>query len=397
MLCLLILAFACTDKAPDDGATDSGSASDGGASDGGDTTADAACLDAWVDGTWDLVPDGPATQIHTSTAWDGSQQWYAWAVPDALGSHFDIWLAAVDCAGDVTVAPVEVTQSDDNELDPALAAGVDGVLVAWTSDRGAGADNLDIRLRAFDPDGAPRTDAADLVAERSGVVVTGNATLPQVATTSSGFHLAGSWGHADATAFQAFALELDADGAAVGAATDLGEGDNAGQLYVAIAGAGAAHAWTETHTTTLQDEVRLREGSSVTTLGEGTRPSAATTPAGTWVAWDDDAGAVLLRGPDGVVTTPDLDGGFRHSARLAAHGDALALSWMAVESGVYNTLYLAWLGPDGSVQATEALASDVVGVYGSELVLVDADHALAAWTEGSNPDFRARSARRTRP
>lgn len=389
---VLLGVVACGDETHDDGdaGTVATSSTGGMAGQGGAGGGAPSCLDIWVDTTMEPDPSGPNTQIHGTSTFDGAHVWMAWSRPDGA-SLFDVWLAAFACDGTMAVAPLEVTQSDDNELDPVMAVSGDRLLVAWMSDNGTGIDNLDIRYRVFGLDGAPLTDAIELQASRGGVAVTGNALSPSVAATTGGFILAGSWGHADALGFQAFAVKLDRDGVVQGDADDGELNPAVGQTAVAVAvdGDDVFLAWQEDTTSTAPVAKTARLGDPAALLADpGARPHVAPGP---WHAWDGDGADIVVMPPGGTAMPLGLSG-FVHSPRIERADGESVLLWLEVVSGIQNRVHVAPLGSDGSLGPLHTLASeDVPSVYPVDLTLVDATHAVVVYQDGASPDFRLKA------
>ncbi|MFT5680308.1 MAG: hypothetical protein ACI8RZ_001214 [Myxococcota bacterium] len=374
---MLLFLFACNGSPDDTGPIDDDALSD--------------CLSVWSDQLTEPDIDGPDTQIHGTSAFDGGGVWVAWSRPNDA-STFDIWLTRVGCDGTTDIAPIAVTDSADNELDPSIIVSGDRLLVAWSTSTSGG---LGIRHRLYDLTGIPLTPTTDLAASRDGVAVTGNASSPRLAALSDGFLLAGFWGHDDAPAFQAFSVELDLDGAIRGEATD-GELDaDNGQTAVDVAVSGGGDvvlAWQEDSTTsTAPIAYQADAGESATLLGSpGARPAVAIATSGTWSAWDTDDGTVWIRPPSGADFALDLDG-FSHSARLAPRSDGVVALTMTVDDGLYNALSLSSITADGTVStiALDTLAAPAV--YGVDVTMVGADHAVVVWQEGDSPAFRLRA------
>lgn len=378
MLWMALALLACSSTPPP---ADSG---DEGGEDGL-----ARCLEDWSDGLREIDPAGPDTQIHSEVAFDGSRLWFAWNRPND-DATFDVWGSIVGCDGAGIREPTPVSDSRDNEIDPTLAFAGGRALVAWTGSAGGG---LDIRARVLDADGAPATAVAAFAGTRGGAPVTGNATLPALATTGDAFVLAGSWGHPDAPAFQAFVATLDVDGQPIGDADDVELDRDHGQTYVDVAVVGEAPrvVWQEDRVDTATASAWLgAPGEAPSLLGEpGYRPAVVADAAGVWAAWDDNAGAVFLRTPEGADLELDLGAGFHHSPQLAAADGTVALLVLEVESGIYNRLRLVRLSASGVVAELPVSASGVPSVYEASLTLVDGQHAVVAWQEGDNPAFRA--------
>ena len=350
------------------------------------------CLAAWSDGITEPDATGPDTQIHATSAFDGEQVWVAWNRPDG-GSYFDVFLARMDCAGALTFGPVEVSQTDQSELDPVLAVSGDRLMVAWSSDSGMGTDNLDIRYRLYDLDGAPQTEVIELAADRDGAPVTGNATLPALAATDDGFLMAGSWGHDDSPAFQAFVVSVDRDGQVLGEATDGEVDDTYGQLYTTVTeqGGGPWLAWQED---SVASTAPTLVGGPLGTPGElatpGARPDVAVGPDGLWLAYDTDAGEIVVQTPGGSEAR--LTGGFVHSASIVAHDGGAVVLGMDLISGVSNRITLWQVDLQGQVVGYHTLSTDsAVSVYGTDLTLIDDTHAVVVYQDGVNPAFRVKA------
>ena len=116
---------------------------------------------------------------------------------------------------------------------------------------------------------------------------------------------------------------------------------------------------------------------------------SAGTAAGSWQAWDDNAGTVYVQPPSGDTFALALGAGLHHSVRLTASGDTVAALVMTVDTGIYNLLRLVVLDEEGIVAERPLSATAAPSVYEASLTLVDGQHAVVAWQEGENPAFRA--------
>lgn len=361
--------------------------------DGLDPTSAPDCASLWVDGLTEPDPDGPDTQIHGTSLFDGEHLWMAWNRPDGQG-QFDIWMQRVGCDGAVDVGPFEVTATDDSELDPVLAVSGDRLLVAWSSDNGMGPANLDIRLRVYDLDGNAVTEPADLEPSRDGAELTGNVWLPSVAPREGGFWLAGSWGHEESPAFQAFAVALDLDGVPVEDGVD-GEVDPVfGQTYASIreGGGEVQLVWQEDSVDSVEPALVggvLEAPSALVT--PGARPKLAHGSSGWWMAYDTGAGDVAVRTPGGDDVV--IDGlPFHHSPSIVATDDGAVVLAMELLSGVSNALTIWQVDLDGQVVHTHGLETDsAVSVYGVDLTAVDDQHLLVVYQDGENPAYRLKA------
>ncbi|TNE92551.1 MAG: hypothetical protein EP330_01000 [Deltaproteobacteria bacterium] len=359
-----------------------------------DTASGPGCTALFASALTEPDASGPNTQIHPTSTFDGEHVWVAWNRRDS-GSGFDVWVARMDCAGIVDVGPLEVTDSDDNELDPVIAVSGDRVLVAWTSDNGVGPDNLDIRYRVLDVDGNPVGGVQELTASRNGQPVTGNATMPAVDGIEGGFVLAGSWGHEDSPAFQAFAVALGLDGQVLAEAED-GELDaEFGQTDVSVAAfAGDTHLiWQEDSTTSTAPAVRaVTLGGVATQVADvGGRPDVDAGPDGVWQVWDDDAGGVGVRMPVGSQQLLRTEGTL-HSASVASFSGGAFVTAMEQVSGIANKIVLWRLDTQGSVIDEHTFSTEgAVSIYTVDVTAVDADRALVVYADGANPDFRIKA------
>jgi hypothetical protein len=355
-------------------------------------TAD-VCLAQWSDGLTEPDETGPDTQIHATSVFDGEHLWVAWNRRDS-GTKFDIWLERIACDGTVNVGPIEVTNTNDSELDPVLAISGDRLLVAWTSDNGVGPNNLDIRTRVYDLDGNPLTDPTDVAGTRAGAPNPGNALFPALAATADGFLLAGSWGHDDAPAFQAFVAPLDLDGNAVGDAIDGQLDPDHGQTYVAIATHdGTTQAlWQEdaVGSDTLSLEGGLL-GSAAPIAAPAARADVSHGPDGFWQAWDDDSGIVYAKPPQGAPTR--ISGpSFEHSPSVVATADGSMILSMELVGSISNRIKLRRLDVNGDVTYEHSLQTEgAVSIYGVDLTVVDDQHAVVVYQDGENPAFRVKA------
>ncbi len=374
---MLFLLLACKGSPEDTGAIEDEALND--------------CLALWSDQITEPDLDGPDTQIHGTSTFDGSGVWVAWSLPNDANT-FDIWLTRLGCDGTTDIAPLAVTDSPDNELDPAIIVSGDRLLVAWSTSTSSG---LGIRHRLYDLTGAPLTEPTDLVASRDGVVVTGNASSPRLAARSDGFMLAGFWGHDDATAFQAFSVALDLDGAIQGEAVDAELDTEFGQTAVdlAVRDDDAILVWQEDSTTsTAPSAWQAAAGEAAIPLGEpGARPAVAVTDAGVWSAWDTDSeGTIWIRPPSGADLSLDLSG-TAHSPRLVPRRDGVVALSMTIDDGIYNALSLSTIDADGTIQTIPLDTVGAPSVYGVDVTMIGADHAVVVWQEGENPAFRLRA------
>ncbi len=292
------------------------------------------------------------------------------------------------------MGPFEVTATDDSELDPVLTVSGDRLLVAWSSDNGMGPANLDIRLRVYDLDGNAVTEPADLEPSRGGAPTTGKVWLPSVAPRDGGFWLAGSWGHEESPAFQAFAVALDLDGVPVEDGVD-GEVDPVfGQAYASIreGGGEVQLVWQEDSVDSVEPALVGGVLEAPTALvTPGARPKLAHGPSGWWMAYDTGAGDVAVRTPAGADVV--LDGlPFHHSPSIVATDDGAVVLAMELLSGVASALTIWQVDVDGQVVHRHGLETEsAVSVYGVDLTAVDDQHLLVVYQDGESPAFRLKA------
>ncbi|MCO4745260.1 MAG: hypothetical protein KC912_10770 [Proteobacteria bacterium] len=352
------------------------------------------CAEQWPSGVTAPDADGPDTQFHGTSAFDGEHIWMAWNRRDSA-SGFDIWLARLGCDGSMELGPFEVTDTDNLELDPVLAVHPSGVLVAWGSDNGQGSANLDVRYRIYDLEGAPQTDVIELEHTRGGVTVVGNVTQPDVQADGAGFLMAASRGHDDAPGFQAFGIPIDLDGTA-GQAIDAQLDATFGQTEVALAldGSAAHLIWQEDSTTSTEPSVSagvLGENDGAEVATPGARPDITVGSGGVWQTFDTDSGSVVVLPPSAPQLTLS-ETGLLHSPSIVAAGDGAFLVAMEQVTGVFNRLHVYKIGADGAVAASTTLATEgAPSPYGVDITAIDDSHVVVVYQDGPSPDFRLKA------
>jgi hypothetical protein len=171
-------------------------------------------------------------------AWTGS------ATTDDLGIHYAVLAADGSLTVDATRLDTDRKGLRNEPSICALAGG--GYVVAWSQDsKEAVADNLRIRFRRIDPEGAP-VEAEDV---RVLTEVPGNHWLARVACDpDGGFAIAGVRPDTDGVTFGAFVQRYDADGQPTGPAIPVNTKPDGGQTYPAIglgSGGLAVVAWDD--------------------------------------------------------------------------------------------------------------------------------------------------------
>lgn len=384
----------------------------------------------------DLLPGVPAPLIHPALAFDGHALWLVWNQREPAGSGFDTWAARLACDGSVSVPPFRAHAADDgNDVNPTVAAGADGALVAWATDTG-GAPNLFVRWRVFGLDGAPRGPEQTLVPRPGGEPAAASAWMVQAATVTTragGWLLAGSWASPAVERFQVFAQGVAADGAPSGPFLTAPAEADAGQLEpaVAVAPDGSAWlAWTREPDQGARRTDVARVAGDPPTIGapEPATPAsltvssllpalaAAPTPDGpVWLAYTRQTvgvgGAerdVVVRRADAPPDGPELVAGapraedFAPALAAAPDGDGGLLVWFRARSGYAGDVWAQRFradadGPvaDGEPQLLNPPDAegdhDALVPYGAGVVALPDDVWVVVWVEGRNPDFRLRA------
>jgi hypothetical protein len=86
------------------------------------------------------------------------------------------------------------------------------------------------------------------------------------------------------------------------------------------------------------------------------------------------------------------DGAFDHTPAVAQGGDGGAVTWLQVDSGIRNDLWMAPFHDHGDgldAGGPRQVETDgAVGPYAPDLVHLTGDVWFAVWAEGDSPDFR---------
>lgn len=415
LLCVLPLlaAGACGDGDDDPGA-DSGmdAGVDAALEDAGpDAGSGDLCADLLVTDTiFELDPDGPDTQIHVNSAFDGEAVWVVWNRPDPA-SYFDVWAQRLGCDGVALVPPFRVSTTDHNEVDPAVAVGDGNVYMVWAADNNTGINNMDILVRTYGYDGTPLM-AADAIVETTydGTPVVGNAMSPAVTALPGGqFAVAGVRGLDVAPAWQVFAQRLNADGSLSGEALSPIIEPAATHMYPDVAARpdGTLHlAYTRAegaderiyHTgyaagASTPDPDPPVEGVAG---AQGTGVTLASAPSGdvVYLAFGNGSAIVLtttahLDPPTPAFVTAGL--GPASSPVLATREGGGALVYYTNVGGLNNELHAVAFAYDGSgftLGTAVMLIPQSVPPYQAALTHVTGDIYFVAWSGGSNPDYR---------
>ena len=160
-----------------------------------------------------------------------------------------------------------------------------------------------------------------------------------------------------------------------------------------MSGDNAILAWQEDSTTsTAPSAWQAAAGEAAIALGEpGARPAVTVTDSGIWSAWDtDNDGTIWIRPPSGADFSLELSG-ISHSPRLVPRRDGVVVLSMTIDDGIYNALNLSTVDADGTVRTTSLDTVRAPSVYGVDVTMIGADHAIVVWQEGENPAFRLRA------
>ena len=387
-----------------------------------------ACLsELTLDQTFELLPDAPDSQIHAALAFDGRGVWLVANVPEGEGGDggFDVWAARLDCAGATLVAPFKV--NDDvpgNDIDPDVAVSGDRVLIVWQRDTG-GDPNLFVRYRVFSTAG-DRLMESDTVLPivSDGETWDVSAWMSRVTGASDGgFVLSGSVAHPELERFQAFTQRMAGEGAVTPAADGITLAQPLPQVsqvdpdIQADAAGGLALAWTSTpdEGTSRVALARWRNPGDSPDLTRS--PEEGASKADLALGAGEGAPLFLAYGVEGynsseIVLTdvewlgeegaPRLSLGhpsaYDHTPAIATAPGGGAVMWYRVRSGIRNDAWLQrFTGGDMWRAEGEPLLLNPEGpiddhatppIYGPALIHLHDHLYLAAWSEGTSPNFR---------
>lgn len=412
LLLLLAITAGCDDRrgTPEDAGPPDAAPPSEDASPPDAATPDAgpvACADALAERTVAIDPEGPDTQIHPVVRWDGEALWVVYVRPEPGGGDFDVWATRLGCDGAPRVAPFLVQESPEgNDIDPELVVSGDRVLVAWQTDDGTGGtDNLQIRYRVLDRDGAPVSGDRVLRTVRAGEPVTDNHMMPKLAVAPDGGFLVAGIRASDVGRFAVFVQPLDRDGALVGEALEPGPEamitQSAPSIAVAADGAiwlaydrapdeGATEVWlweTTGAPALALEGLTGASGADLVAIDGGVYLAfAGETPAGNDLRLLQVGGAeaALVGVPRRTETAP----------RWAPAPDGrLGLAYFRQVRGFTMELLVAPVTAGDPPEAgEEQLVHDAAPAYQPALTHVEGDYWFASWAEGASPAFRLRGA-----
>ena len=364
-----------------------------------------------IDESFQIDPNGQATQIHAAAAFDGQGIWFAYNRPGA-NRLFDVYATRVACDGGHLVAPFRVTQAAGrNDTEPQIAVAGDRVVIVWQSDDQSGADNLSLFVRTYDRDGQAQTPERSLKGEltRNGQAQSGNTWMPALVATEDGFAVAGSWAHDEAARFQVFVQLFDHAGQPAGEAMDARLEPTTSQLFPALtAGADGSLLVAWTRSPDQGDEqvylTRFTRGSTVATdtasVAAGTTGAGLhTTPGGqTYLSFNGatpDPQVVLMDahrlGPGAPSLSIGAAGRVDHGGAAAGDGIDGVVAYYRQTSGIRNQVFLQYFerAPGGFALGSERIvpAGGPAAPYSIVLLGVAPGTYFVAWSEGVSPDF----------
>ena len=301
----------------------------------GDTS---ACLDQInLDTDIALLGEAGEMQVHLDADFDGQRLYLAYNTAntetEAMGIHGRI----LECDGSLGN---EVTISQEQSLftDPQMAAGTSEIMVLWQRDEpDLGPNNLDLFAQGYNDDFSPLTnDNILLEMTREGVAEVKNAWMASVVPARVGMFWAfGSRGHSQATAFQAFAQLLDAQGNTICDSLDLKLEPAIGQIYP-VSDAKGDHllvAWESTQEQGTEIEYIYAEGGRLhlatpdltQVQGDAQRPTVSLSPDGqqsalAFYVQSGSSSKVLLMDPQNPTNVIQVG-----NSNKLAHSPAIAL------------------------------------------------------------------------
>lgn len=347
--------------------------------------------EAKLDAPFDLDPSGPDGQIHAYAEPTGDGFFVVYNRPNAAAKsgNFEVYVTKLGCDGRVVVPPTRVSDSTDNEIDPAAVWDGKRLVVVWSADTGKAPTNLELRTRAIGPDGKALGSVTTLALVRKSKPNQGNAWMPAIAASENGSWLAGAWGNDDAPAFQAFAQRLDVNGAPSGEAIDIALDAKVTQSTPAVAVDSSGKRWVawaqEPNEGNAQAGAWLRgeTGAPEEIIAEGGAPSLATGASGTWLA---ARGAVVEVGSKVRAKLPST---FAQPAIAADATGAVVVAYTGTSGRV--PVHAARISKSGEVGSEVDLGISNAAPYPLKLARIADGVFLFAYQEGAGTKIRAKA------
>ena len=369
--------------------------------DAGPAPAPSSCKDGvTLNETFPVDPAGPFGQLYVHASFDGDGVWLAYSrpTPDA---DFDVWLARVDCAGQVTDRQQVTDDVPPNEIDPSIAVGPESVLVVWTADAPDDQpSNLSIRQRLYDRQARPLGPSRRLdLTTPNGATFVGNAWRTHAIAHEDGFWVTGTRGAEGAGAFQVFVQHLDRAGAPDGPTIDVAPAPDTTQWdpVVELSDQGDLWvAWIDGFGTGLARLARRPAGAATFEPAVELAPGTAGAPT---IAADGAVYAAAYReaAPGIDIVLRAVDGGATVVLGAANQRDLLptlapgAIAWQRQQAGVQYSLWAQRLapGPAPAGAAVQIPTGDPAGPANPGLVRVGERAWLVLWSEGPrSPNFK---------
>ncbi len=404
-LCVLLLLAGCGDDDDRDPLPDAGEPLDAYVADLGSDAGPPplGCDAVALDQTFVLAAGLSDANIHPSATFANDTIWAAVTVVEEGTSVFDVVLVRMGCDGR-QAEPVLVSATPMlSDLDADLAAGPQGLVVAWQADGGTGTIQTWVRLHD-DETGEPLGDPMLLETTREGATVEGTVWSPLLLPNDSGFDLIGERGIEAAGAFQAFVQPLDAMGASVGDTIEpyfeamVGQNGAVGVRTVD----GLTLAWTREPADGDPSVETLSPGADPvivpTSALEASGPSLASFGGERWVAYSAGGGTRRIElFPIGGDTVEPLGGPGNTDIgpQLVAGDTGLGLAWLRITAGFRADLFLRRVDtegttPTGGVEVEIPTTGDVFAPYGIDMVHVGDDVFFLTWVQGETRDGETR-------
>ena len=346
---------------------------------------------AKLDTAFDVDSSGPDGQIHAyaAPAGDGFFVVYNRPLEGSSSQAFSVYATKLGCDGRVVVPPVRVSDSSDNEIDPAAVWDGTKLLVVWSADTGKAPTNLELRARTLSADGKPTGPVRTLALQRKGKPNVGNAWMPALASVpkGAGSFLAGAWGNDDAPAFQAFVQKLDPNGVLIGDAEDvaLAPKSTQGAPSVVVDESGKRFvAWSEeANVGDTPASAWAGEGAPEEVIPGGGAPSLASDVSGTWLT---ARGAVVELGTKARGKLPAT---FSQPAIAADANGAAVLAYVGTSGRA--PLHAVRVSKGGEVGPEIDLGVPGAAAYPLHVAKVSTGTFLVAYQEGAGTKLRAKA------
>ena len=327
---------------------------------------------------FELFPTFPTTQIHADVAFDGSNIWTVFNIPNSDGD-FDVYISSMDCAGSIIQEPTHIVQlSGVNQTTPRIAISQNSILVAVQGDNGNGATNLSIQLYVQELNGTVLLNEPWTPSE----IPLGNRWLPTVVGTDNGFWIAGAV--ANSTHFRTLVQRLDLSGQPANNAHWVGEDSYA--VFPNIDGNDLEYVvgWE-----TGNDSVGWLTGgmdgpNNDLTIYDGS--------SGTKVVWNDGDPQVFTHrvSPLSVLWNDSQlsELGGTHNPNVAAGMNSSLVMYYHLQSGYSNDVITTSIINGNTSSLDNFIHSDPPAApYRPAITHLVDDKYFLTWSQGTSPDF----------